>query len=135
MNLFRSLLAVLVVAGMAGCAGSRDMATQAPHPLEGAWSYTLDSPQGVFTGTLTFADGDVGLTGEIAMDDAPVEASLALTDVAFDGETMQLTFSFDSGDYGVMEVSLALDGDTLNGTMKVVDFGLDVPLAASRKTE
>ena len=39
------------------------------------------------------------------------------------------------GEYGRMVVTLTLDGDNLDGSMNVLQFGLDVPLVATRKTE
>ena len=131
----RPLIAVVVLLVVVGCASSRDTATSIPHPLEGNWTYTVDSPQGVVSGTLAFADTEEGLSGEITSDAIGADGAIALESVAFDGEAMQLVFSFDSGEYGVMEVTVTLESDTLSGTWTAVDYGFDMPVVASRKEE
>ena len=116
---------------MAGCAGSR----QTVHPLAGNWDYTLDTPQGVYTGVLTFTESDEGLAGTIDMADSPIGSEVVVEELVFDSETMQVTYSFDSGEFGMMSVTLTLDGDNLDGLMTVHQFGIDVPLAAQRQVE
>ena len=124
----------LAVAVLSGCASSRQ-AAQAPHPLVGEWDYTLDTPQGVYTGVLTFSESDEGLTGTIGMADSPVGATLDMEELAFDSETMQVSYTFDSGEFGPMSVTLTLEGDNLDGLMTVHQFGVDVPLVAERQVE
>ena len=135
MTVSRILIAVVILQVAAGCASSRDTATSTPHPLEGAWSYTVDSPQGVVSGTLTIAEAEDGLTGEITSDAMAAGTAMALDSVAFDVEAMVLVFSFDSGEFGVMEVTATLEDDALSGTWTAVSFGLDMPVLAARKAE
>ncbi len=123
---------VLAVLLMAGCAGSKE-AAKAPHPLAGAWDWSVDSPQGVYTGILTFAEAEGMLSGTIAGSDAP-EQTLPLEEVMFDTEMSKVTFSFNNPEFGMMNVSLTLDGDALNGLLNVVQMGADVPMTCSRKT-
>ena len=128
------LKALLILLFVAGCAGSRK-AAQAPHPLAGNWDYTLDTPQGVYTGILTFTKSEVGLTGVLNMSETPVDDVIQMEELVFDDETQQVTYAFNGGEYGRMVVTLTLDGDNLDGSMNVLQFGLDVPLVATRKTE
>ena len=129
-----SRYAVLLLAAvlLAGCASSRE-AAQAPHPLAGAWDYSIDTPQGIFTGTMMFAEADDMLTGTIAQSESPGQVA-PLDELSYDSEASTVSFKFDSGEYGMMVVNLTLDGDALNGLMNVIQFGVDVPVTASRKT-
>jgi len=126
---FLTLLAALL---LAGCAGSKE-AAKAPHPLAGAWAWSVDTPQGVFTGVLTFTETDDMLAGMIGADQTPDE-TIALEELMFDSEMSKVTFNYNSGDeFGIMNVTLTLDGDALNGIMNVIQFGVDVPMTGSRK--
>jgi len=127
------LFSVLVVALMAGCAGSRE-AADAPHPLAGAWAYTIDTPQGTFAGTITVAERDDMLTGTIASDQQP-DQTVALEELTFDSETSKMHFKYDSGEYGVMIVDMTLQEDALAGLMTLTQFNAEVPIKASRKME
>ena len=132
------LTLILIALLMAGCAGSKEAAMEAaepakaPHPLTGAWDYSLDTPQGVFTGILTFAETGDMLNGTIAQSQTPDQVA-SLEELMFDSDMSKVTFKFDSGEYGIMLVSLTLDGDALNGQMNVTQFGVDVPMTCLRK--
>ncbi len=125
------LLLLVAVTLLAGCAGSRE-AARAPHPLAGAWDYSIDTPQGVFTGTVTFTEVDEVLTGAIVSSEQP-DASAPLDDLAFDGSTLK--FKFDSGQYGILAVTATVEGDAFDGLMNVASFGVDVPISGMRKTQ
>ena len=123
------LLAALLIAG---CAGSKEVA-KAPHPLAGAWDWSVDTPQGVVTGILTFTEVEDMLAGTIARAEAP-EQTAPLEELMFDSEMSKVTFNYNSGDeFGIMNVTLTLDSDALNGIMNVIQFGVDVPMTCSRK--
>ena len=125
---FLTLLAALL---LAGCAGSKE-AAKAPHPLAGAWGWSVDTPQGVFTGVLTFTEVDDMLAGMIGADQTP-DQTAPLEELMFDSEMSKVTFTYDSGEFGIMNVTLTLDGDALNGIMNVTQFGAEVPMTCSRK--
>ncbi len=122
------LLAALLIAG---CAGSKEVA-KAPHPLAGAWDWSVDTPQGVFTGILTITEVDDMLAGTIGAAEQP-DQTAPLEELMFDSEMSKVTFTYDSGEFGIMNVTLTLDGDALNGIMNVTQFGAEVPMTASRK--
>ncbi len=122
------LLAALFIAG---CAGSKE-AAKAPHPLAGAWGWSVDTPNGVVHGVLTFTEVEDMLAGTIGSEQAPGEVA-PLEEILFDSETSNVTFSYDSGEYGIMNVTLTLDGDALNGMMNVTQFGVDIAFNSSRK--
>ena len=122
------LLAALLIAG---CAGSKETA-KAPHPLAGAWDWSVDTPQGVFTGILTITEVEDMLAGTIAAAEQP-DQTAPLEELMFDSEMSKVTFTYDSGEFGIMNVTLTLDGDALNGIMNVTQFGAEVPMTASRK--
>ncbi len=129
---YAPLTLVLAALLIAGCAGSKEVA-KAPHPLAGAWDWSVDTPQGIFTGVLTFTEADDMLSGMIAGDEAPDETA-PLEEVAFDTEMSKVTFKFDNPEFGLMIVNLTLDGDALNGIMNVTQIGMDVPMTCARKT-
>ena len=143
----RNLSAILLLAFclVAGCASSKKAAEgvmaegekaaeeMMAHPLSGAWAYTLDTPQGVYTGVLNFASVDGVLSGTIIADDAPDQAA-PLEDLMFDDETSKVKFKFDGGEFGAMTVDSAVEGDAMNGTLTVLSYGVDVSLTAKRKT-
>ncbi len=138
---YAPLALVLAVLLMAGCAGSKEAAMDAAeaaeaakpaHPLAGAWDWSVDTPQGVYTGILTFAETDEMLGGTIASAEAPEQAA-QLTEVMFDSDMSKVTFKYDSGDFGIMNVTLTLDGDAMDGLMNVTQYGMDVPMTCKRK--
>lgn len=144
----RFCLLLIAVVLLAGCSGAKEtatepaaepaaidamMATTAQHPLAGAWEYSIDTPQGVFTGTITFAEAGGTLSGTIAQSQQP-DQTAPLDELMFDKEASKVTFTFDSGEYGMMLVNLTLDGDAFSGLMTVTQFGADVPMTGSRKT-
>ena len=122
------VLAVLLVSG---CAMLRKAAE--PHPVAGQWGYTLDSPQGVYTGVFSIEESEEGLIGNIEMADSPVGATMAMDELAFDEESMTLTYSFDSGEFGVMSATFTLKGDSLEGLLTVHQFGMDLTFVAERQ--
>ena len=131
---YTPLVLFLAATLLAGCAGSKEAAApaKAPHPLAGAWDYSIDTPQGIFTGVVTFAEAADMLSGTIAAAESPDQAG-PLEELMFDSEASKVSFKFDSGEYGMMVVNLTLDGDALNGLMTVTQFGVDVPMTAARK--
>ncbi len=140
---YLSLLAAILI--LVGCTGLRETSVEPvpkpeepaamPHPLAGSWSYLLETPQGVFSGMLEFSEADDGmLSGVIVGDDAPDEPA-NLQEITFEAEASKLAFTFDTQEFGPMSVDLTLDGDSLSGILKVVDYGFDVPMTGDRVTD
>ena len=128
---YTPLALVLAVLLMAGCAGSRE-AAKAPHPLAGAWDWSVDTPQGVFTGVLMFAEAEDMLSGTIAGSE-DLTQTVPLEEIMYDTEMSKVTFKFNNPEFGPMNVALTLDGDALNGLLTVVQMGADVPMMCERK--
>ena len=137
-------LILLLVA--AGCAGSRDMAMEPempaePEPMEeaapmlpivGDWQWSLDTPDGTYTGALIFSMEGDSLMGAVTLDVSPQD-SLYFGAMYNEADSLA-TFSYDSGEFGMMDVELKLDGsDTLRGTQFVRDYSMPLDLAATRK--
>ena len=134
---------LLVFCLVAGCASSKKMA-ETPmadaepmmeaevHPLTGAWTYTLDTPQGVYTGVMNFAEVESMLTGTISNDEAPDQAA-PLEDLTYDAESGEVKFKFDGGEFGVMTVKTNVEGDNMDGLLTVLSYGVDVSIKATRK--
>ena len=127
----KQIVLPLTFAGLllGGCANMKKGAEKA-HPLAGAWNYTVDSPEGVFTGVLIFAGAGEMLEGSITGEQADTAAPLE--ELAFDDETATATFKFDSGQYGMMDVTMKLNESDLSGNMYVIQYGADVPIVAIR---
>ena len=128
-----SVLVLLVIFIVAGCASTKETAKES-HVLAGDWAYTLDTPQGMYTGVMKLMEGEEGLSGTIAADDNPDQVA-PLRNLMFDEAMSKLSFDFDGGEYGTMKVSTTLSEGKLMGMMNVGAYGVDVSMTASRKTE
>lgn len=126
------LLAVFLFAGCAGSKKAAEEMVKAPHPLTGTWNYSLDTPQGVYTGVMTFAEIEDVLSGTITSDDQPDQTAV-LEDLTFDNEMSKLKFKFDGGEFGTLSVNSTQEGDNMSGTMTIGAYGVDVALTAARK--
>ena len=103
-------------------------APAAPAVVDGTWTYAMDTPNGPLSGTFRFATAaDGAVTGAMSNPTGPGETALA--GLVRDGQA--LTFSFDSGEYGVIAMRLVFDGDAYAGTMSVMSMG--IPIAGTRK--
>ena len=109
-----------------GCSGSKEAVV---HPAVGDWAWTLDTPQGVFNGSLNFIEEEGVLNGTITND---MTGTTALDKVAFNEEN-NLSFEFDSGQYGIMAVNLLLEGDALDGNLDMLDMAASMPFSATRQ--
>jgi len=98
----------------------------------GTWDWSVDSPDGVFTGTVTIEGAADALTGYMMSTEGGDE-KLPLSDVMLDGDV--LTFSFENPDYGVMKVKGTIDGDSMESMLNVVNFGVDLPMKSTRKKD
>ncbi len=126
------LFAFFLTCFLGACASYGELSsTESSSPIIGSWDYTVESPDGIFSGKFMISEGEYGLsllfTSE-EEDTDPVQAEA----VQFDSETQMLTFEFDNQDYGRMEVSLALHEGGMNGMLHSVQFGVDAPLTATR---
>lgn len=141
----QTALIVLLILFVSACAGSRETAmepetepamepAEAVHPLVGDWNYDVDTPQGVYSGLLSFAMTDGMLGGTIVGDEQPEQAA-SLTDLVFDAEASTVTFDFDGGEFGTMSISLTLGEEGLNGLLKVTQYGVEAPMSATRKAD
>lgn len=92
----------------------------------GTWSYTVETPQGAISGTLTITGTPGNLSGTITgagQDEARLE------NLELDGA--QLSFAFDAGEFGRVTADVTLDGDDLDGTLTTSD-GESVPVTGTR---
>ncbi len=131
-----TLFALFLVLLLGGCASTGGLSSEVS-PVAGDWNYSIDSPQGIYTGTLIIVQGDSGLEVSLleeSQKDNP-EAATSADLVEFNEETQTLSFSFDNPEFGTMNVSLVLGEEGLNGTLHVVQFGMDMPLMAARSDE
>ena len=108
---------------------SGDDAMTAAH---GTWDWSVDSPDGTFTGTVTVEGPADALTGYMTSDEGG-DQKLPLSEVKLEGDI--LMFSFDNPDYGSMMVKGTIDGDKIDSMLNVVNMGVDLPMKMTRKKD
>ena len=91
----------------------------------GTWSYTLETPQGDFSGELTIEGDQSGLDGTFV---GPQGDEQSLQSVSFDGTT--LSFTVDSPQGGSVSVSVTVEGETFNGSAST--SGGSFPISGER---
>ncbi len=118
-----------ILAALAGCASLRNAAPEPP-AIVGNWDYELDTPQGVYRGTFSFEQSEEGLAGSVTQDGGV--DGVVLEEITFDEETGLTTFSFDSGEFGMIDVSFTVADNAITGVLSVLDFNADVDLVGER---
>jgi len=93
----------------------------------GTWSYTLETPGGEFSGTLTVEGDQSGLEGTFS---GPQGDEQELQSISFDGTT--LSFTVDSPQGGSVSVSVTVEGETFEGTAST--SGGSFPITGERKS-
>ncbi|GAB5521092.1 MAG: amidohydrolase family protein [Rhodothermales bacterium] len=94
---------------------------------QGAWAYSVASPNGEVGGTITISGSDGVYEGTIDSD--MMSAPADLTNIEMDGNT--LAFSFDSPQFGSLSATLTLSGDSFEGTLNVPQMG-GMPISGNR---
>ncbi len=119
---------------LAGCSGAKK-AAEVPHPLQGNWTFSIDTPDGTYEGTMMFAETDDVLSGTIASPEMPAQ-SADMEALTFEEASSTVIFKFQSGgQIGEITVTATLEGDSLNGFMEPEGSNMQVPMQASRSTE
>jgi len=108
-------------------AGDEGEVTGTVSAVVGSWAYTIESPQGELSGTLTFEESGSGLAGTISSPTGDDEEDLR--SISFDGTS--LSFSFDSGNVGEVDVNVSVDGSDFEGSVSTSQFG-SFPITGSR---
>lgn len=97
----------------------------------GVWAYEVNSPQGMYRGTLTITETAEGaLRGHIDPSDSSDE-SLRVQNMDYEGKT--LTFDLVESEYGPMEASVEVGSDRFEGTMDVLNYDVTMPFTAERE--
>ena len=130
------LTGALGLAALAAAPAARAQTTAAPPAaaaaavrVAGTWTYLIDTPNGAFRGTMTFAEADRVLTGTVSGDGEGGPAPLL--DVQRLGRLV--TFRFEHPQYGPILYRLTVAGDTFEGTATAM--GYDVPVTGARKPD
>ena len=87
----------------------------------GTWSYTLETPQGEFSGTITFEGDQSGLEGTFTGPDGEEQA---LEAISFDGTTLSFTVPSDGG--SPLSVTVTVQEDTFEGSASVRGQSLSI---------
>ena len=140
MRYIQTSLVLIVVLFACSCASSGEMASTEPaepvNPLLGNWEYAIDTPDGIFTGGLHIIEDESGLSVGMTEEGQPEGTEpLMVDEIAFDEETQTLSFSFVEDQYGKMVVNMVLGEEEMIGTLRVIQFGVDVPITAVRAEE
>ncbi|MEM6646649.1 MAG: ThuA domain-containing protein, partial [Bacteroidota bacterium] len=86
----------------------------------------MNTPQGAMGMVVALSGSADDLSGTIKADGAPQAAPL--TDVVLDGNN--LSFNFDSGQYGVLGVTASLAGDAFDGALAI--GGMSIPMQGEK---
>ncbi len=137
MRFIQVSIVLLIVLFASSCASSREMASTEPvNPLLGSWEYAIDTPDGIFRGGMYINEGESGLSIGLTEEGQPEgSGQLMVDEITFDEESQALSFSFVDDDYGKMVVNMVLGEEGMTGTMRVTQFGVDVPITAMRAEE
>lgn len=96
----------------------------------GTWSYTVETPGGEVSGTMTITRSGGTLAGTIT---SPQGEEADLEALTLDGNT--LSFEFDGGQQaGQVSATVTLDGDTFDGTVSVPNAG-GFPITGERTSD
>jgi len=87
----------------------------------GTWSYTLETPQGEFSGTITLEGDPSGLEGTFT---GPEGEEQALESISFDGTTLSFTVPSDQG--SPLSVSVTVEDGTFEGSASVQGRSLSI---------
>jgi len=87
--------------------------------LVGTWEYTLETPQGDRTGTLTFEGDASSLEGTITTQGE----SQDVEDISFDGTTLSFTVPSPQGS---VSITVTVEGETFEGTATVSGQSLSI---------
>lgn len=92
--------------------------------VAGVWSYTVAVPGQESTGKITFKkDGD-SYTGFMVSDDDDDQEEAPLENIVVDGKKLTFTATVDGGGQELaLEFDLTVDGDALDGSVAVGNFG------------
>jgi len=91
--------------------------------LAGTWSYTIETPDQKRQGTFEFTHERDEWNGTIASSEITSGTS-KLKDIVVEGNKISFTFDLDMGGQEVeLEFDLTVDGETLDGTVTVGEFG------------
>lgn len=94
---------------------------------EGKWAYTVESPQGG-EGTITIVKEAEVLNGTIF--NKRFNREIPLENVSLKGN--ELSFTYRAGGSMAVSVRTIVDGDVMNGSMTIGDFGT-FPVKATRE--
>ena len=87
----------------------------------GTWSYTLETPRGERTGTITIEGDQSGLEGTLVNSQGDERE---LKSISFDGTT--LSFAVDSPQGGSVSVSVTVEGDTFEGSASLSEQSFSI---------
>jgi hypothetical protein len=119
-----NLLTILFTTALiSGCAVFSKMGTS---PYEGKWSYTVDTPDGIFKGFLTILKDGKIYSGNVTVEDMTIE----LSDLKI--EDGKLTASLNAEGYP-LEIKGEFNDDVFSGDLIGPDF--TIPFSANKVKE
>ncbi len=118
---FVSLLLIAIL--LAGCAALSKLGKS---PYEGKWSYTLDTPQGVYEGFLTFIKDGKTYTGTISADGDETD----LRNLIIEDGKLSAVLDAEGFTFGMTGEFIE---DVFQGSLNTTDFSL--PFSANKVKE
>lgn len=120
-NFYPALFLLVLLAALSSCA-----ATPTSSPIDGTWSFNMNSPFGALNATVTLAaDGDA-LTGSFDLGNGRI---WPIEDGVSSGNEISFRLDRDSSPM-VYDMSASIDGDSIAGIARAM--GTEVPWAMTR---
>lgn len=88
----------------------------------GSWSYSMETPQGGYSGVLAFTKNGAGYAGTMSANGS--NGALELSNVELAGNTLTFSMTREIGGQSVViDYELVIDGDSFDGTAVIAAFG------------
>ncbi len=121
-----SMVLFLAAGLLAGCASTKKAAV---HPLSGMWDYSVETPDGTYNGMVSITEVEGSLVGTITNDALP--GKMDLTGLMYEND--EISFKFDSGEFGVLTFSGKVMDDQMQGNILMDGFG-EMPVTGKKQT-
>jgi hypothetical protein len=108
----------LLVSNLMGCSASRKTTS---NPVLGSWSYSVESPEGTYTGTIIITELGDQLAGEISSDQSLGNIIIS----AIEYEDGLLQFNLQGPESGELVAKVRIEENTFSGSVDNLTYGVN----------